>query len=414
MKNKNESNFFVIERLDKEEKADSISKIYNLEPLNIIKETMTQNDCKSIIKIEDAEKIRYGEKAVIIQAIKKAILSSNLSYNWYVISKKYYLLTITIIHLISLISYIIIYLYQRNNTSSSILNKNDLFTVSNTTFNFNNSINNYTNEFIDNSYYLNETNSEEDKEILWKYYFLASPIINLLLMILISIIVFFKFIPQKDETNEIIYKFTRYLLICESFKNKNYYYHLMDDYSILVIKKGYFINNKSSSDINEKLDPEKNIFLYCINYIYDYLIEDKNNYFYPNLMTKEDLISFIILKEFIDKLLERNEKIFQRIMISILVLLNSTFFYNKTLFSYISVLMGGMTMISYLIKYFYNEYYNSIEKSLDLLINLYNEYLLPRRKYIYRKNKLIMFLTLKDNTYDKKQVIKAIEKIINS
>ncbi len=423
MKNKNKSNYFIIERLDREEKADSFSNIYNLKALDTIKEVKPQNDsesekyCHSIIKSEDAEKIRYGEKMIIIQAIKKAILSSNFCYNWGLKLHRYYLIFSQLMSLISAMIRIIIFLYRRRNTLSSIINKNDSFVSSNTTLNFNDSINNNTNEFINNSYHSNETNLnlEEKIELFSKFSYFISPLFNNILMIPIWIIFFFKFIPQRDKINEIIYKFTRYLLVCESFENKKYYYHLMDDYSILVTKKDYFINNKESSEINEKLSPEKNIFSYCINYIYDYLLEGNNKSIYYKLLSDEDKIYIILLREFIEAIEKKSEGLYKRIMISSYILLFSTYFYNKTIFEYINVLMNGMTLISFLLEYFINEYYNnSNEKKLDIIIEAFNDAFLEKKKFFYRRGKLIMFLTLKNNNYDKSQVIKAIEKIIDS
>ena len=422
MKNINESNYFVIKRLDQEKKADSSSKVYNLKVLDTVKEVKTQNDntigqyCQSIIKKEDAEKIRYGEKVIILQAIKKAILSSNFSYKWRLknVNK---LLIIQLCTLIFTLICVITTLFFRKKTDlSSIINKEDSFVVSNTTVNFSDSINtNYTNDFINNSYYSNETNLDEENNEVGKYNLLISPVYNLILMILIWIIFFFKFIPQRDKINEIIYKFTRYLLVCESFENKKYYYHLMDDYSILVTKKDYFINNKESSEINEKLSPEKNIFSYCINYINDYLLEGNNKSIYYKLLSDEDKIYIILLREFIEAIEKQSEGLYKRIMISSYILLFSTYFYNKTIFEYINVLMSGMTLISFLLEYFINEYYNnSNEKKLDIIIEAFNDAFLEKKKFFYRRGKLIMLLTLKNNNYEKSQVIKAIEKIIDS
>ena len=198
MKNKNKSNYFIIERLDREEKADSFSNIYNLKALDTIKEVKPQNDsesekyCHSIIKSEDAEKIRYGEKMIIIQAIKKAILSSNFCYNWGLKAHRYYLIFSQLMSLISAMIRIIIFLYRRRNTLNSIINKNDSFVSSNTTLNFNDSINNNTNEFINNSYHSNETNLnlEEKIELFSKFSYFISPLFNSILMIPIWIIFF--------------------------------------------------------------------------------------------------------------------------------------------------------------------------------------------------------------------------------
>ena len=423
MKNKNKSNYFIIERLDREEKADSFSNIYNLKALDTIKEVKPQNDsesekyCHSIIKSEDAEKIRYGEKMIIIQAIKKAILSSNFCYNWGLKAHRYYLIFSQLMSLISAMIRIIIFLYRRRNTLSSIINKNDSFVSSNTTLNFNDSINNNTNEFINNSYHSNETNLnlEEKIELFSKFSYFISPLFNNILMIPIWIIYFFKFIPQRDKINEIIYKFTRYLLVCESFENKKYYYHLMDDYSILVTKKDYFINNRDSSEINEKLSPEKNIFLYCINYINDYILEGYKQSIYYDLLPKIDKESIMLLREFIKvNIKEKSKRMIKRILVPAIILLYSTYFYNRTIFKYANILMSGLEYIKIIIEYFCDEYYDSNDKKLDLFIDIYNDNFLSKKKFIYRKGKLIMFLTLKDNNYDKNQVIKAIEKIINS
>ena len=423
MKNKNKSNYFIIERLDREEKADSFSNIYNLKALDTIKEVKPQNDsesekyCHSIIKSEDAEKIRYGEKMIIIQAIKKAILSSNFCYNWGLKAHRYYLIFSQLMSLISAMIRIIIFLYRRRNTLNSIINKNDSFVSSNTTLNFNDSINNNTNEFINNSYHSNETNLnlEEKIELFSKFSYFISPLFNSILMIPIWIIFFFKFIPQRDKINEIIYKFTRYLLVCESFENKKYYYHLMDDYSILVTKKDYFINNIDSSEINEKLSPEKNIFLYCINYINDYILEGYKQSIYYDLLPKIDKESIMLLREFIKvNIKEKSKRMIKRILVPAIILLYSTYFYNRTIFKYANILMSGLEYIKIIIEYFCDEYYDSNDKKLDLFIDIYNDNFLSKKKFIYRKGKLIMFLTLKDNNYDKNQVIKAIEKIINS
>ena len=190
----------------------------------------------------------------------------------------------------------------------------------------------------------------------------------------------------------------------------------MDDYSILVTKKDYFINNKESSEINEKLSPEKNIFSYCINYIYDYLLEVNNKSIYYKLLSDDDKIYIMLLRDFIEALIEKQSKgLYKRIMISSYILLQSTYFYNKTIFEYINVPMSGMTLISFLVEYFINEYYYNLnEKKLDIIIGAFNDTFLEKKKFFYRRDKLIMFLTLKDNNYDKSQVIKAIEKIIDS
>ena len=419
MKKNNDSNYFFIERLDQEVKADSLSNIYNLKVLE--KETKTQNDnkneknCQSLIKSEDAEKLRYGEKFIIIQAIKKAILSSNFSYKWSLRDYRYDLIIFQMFNLIHAMVIIIIILYQRKNTLNSIINKNESFVTSNTTFNFNDSINDYTNEFINNSYQSNETNSDKDIEIYSRLSSIISPFFNNFLLIVIWVIFLFKFIPQRNKINEIIYKFTKYLLVCESYDNKNYYYSLLDDYSILVTKKDYFISNKDTSEINEKLSPEKNIFSYCINYINDYLLEGDNKSIYYKLLSNFDKASIMLLREFIkEQIEEKSKRMVKRILVPATILLYSTFFYNRTIFKYINIPISGLSLIKILLEYFCNEYYNSNDKTLDLFIDIYNDTLIQKKKFIYRRNKLIMFLTLKDSNYNKKQVIKAIEKIIDS
>ena len=51
---------------------------------------------------------------------------------------------------------------------------------------------------------------------------------------------------------------------------------------------------------------------------------------------------------------------------------------------------------------------------INKYIDRYNEILIQKKRFIYRKNKLLMYLALKDNNYTKSQIINFIEKIINS
>ena len=65
-------------------------------------------------------------------------------------------------------------------------------------------------------------------------------------------------------------------------------------------------------------------------------------------------------------------------------------------------------------KFIFAEYIKTYKLNIDKFIDNYNELLIKKNRFIYRKNKLIMYIALKNNNYTKNQIINFIEKIINS
>ena len=420
MKKKNEFDFFIIKRLDQLEKSNSLSNIYNLSTLNKVKEVKPkknnkiQNLFQNIIKSEDSEKISYDNKMIIIQALKKSILSSNLSFKWSLISFRNHLISVHFNMVISALISIAYCIYAKKYNLSENLNTNNSFVVSNTSFHVNNSIN-FSNELNNNSIFSNITNIFKEKDKINEIELIMGSLFNHILLIPIWIIFFLKYIPQRNEINQIIYKVTRYILICESFENKNFYYYLLKDYSILVTKKDFYFNNLSSPEIEDNLHPEKNIFLYCINYINDSLIKNniKSNYY--QLMTREDRVDINVLIKLIEVYSdEKYKKLFKKILIPIIFFFLITFYYSRASLQYIHFSISGIILILFLANFLCSEYSKISEKNLDLLIDIYNNVLLERKRFIYRRNKLIMYFVLKDKINDKNQIINAIEKIIDS
>jgi hypothetical protein len=266
-----------------------------------------------------------------------------------------------------------------------------------------------------NSFFSNIANIYKEKDKINEIELIMGSLFNHILLIPIWIIFFLKYIPQRNEINQIIYKVTRYILICESFENKNFYYYLLKDYSILVTKKDFYFNKLSSPGIEDNLHPEKSIFLYCINYINDSLIKNniKSNYY--QLMTREDRIDINVLIKLIEiDSDEKYKKLLKKILIPILFFFLITFYYSRASFQYIHFSISGVIIILFLANFLISEYSKISEKKLDLLIDIYNTVLLKKKRFIYRRNKLIMYFVLKDNIYDKNQIINAIEKIIDS
>ena len=65
-------------------------------------------------------------------------------------------------------------------------------------------------------------------------------------------------------------------------------------------------------------------------------------------------------------------------------------------------------------EFIFAEYIKIYKLNTDKFIHNFNDLLIKKNRFIYRKNKLIMYIALKNNNYTKNQVINFIEKIINS
>ena len=237
-------------------------------------------------------------------------LSSNLTYKWKKLTIKQILIFFHIFFFISTIT-----LKIHDNKGNTILNQsindtNIFFNITNNYSNYNNSIN-ITNKNDIISYIFSNILfdlSIKNKKI--KNRFLFTLIFNQIILIPAWLIFFYKFIPKWDKINDTLYKITSYLLLCESNENNNFFYYLMKDFSILVTKKKYYNENKELLPIippkNEYLS-DKNIILYCINIINDYIFEKYTNINYYELISNADYNDIKALTIYIDIIL--NEKL---------------------------------------------------------------------------------------------------------
>ena len=132
-------------------------------------------------------------------------------------------------------------------------------------------------------------------------------------------------------------------------------------------------------------------------------------------MTREDKADINVLIKLIEVYSdEKYKKLFKKILIPIIFFFLITFYYSRASLQYIHFSISGIILILFLANFLCSEYSKISEKNLDLLIDIYNNVLLERKRFIYRRNKLIMYFVLKDKINDKNQIINAIEKIIDS
>ena len=159
MEKEKQKNYIIIERLKLDEESNSLSNIYDLSILNNIKETnedkknKTNQYFKNIIKPDNTEKINLEKKAQILKVVKKAILSSNLTYDWSLIKiKKMFVLCRLLTFVLSVlqkIKYDIGYTIINRSTNDT----NIPFNISNNYNNSNNISNSYNNSnYTSNSY----------------------------------------------------------------------------------------------------------------------------------------------------------------------------------------------------------------------------------------------------------------------
>ena len=439
MKNKKHLNYFIIQRLDQNEESDCLSNIYDLSILNKIKEikgkklnkkNKIKNHFNSIIKSNELKQINQNKKTQIIQVIKKTILSTNLTYKWKLITFKQILI---FFHIFILISGIAANLKDKNDKNGNkIINqsKNDTYIDYNISRNFNDSFNdvsifenNATQIYIDNNTYLENNKMRSHKRTI-----IISIIINQIILIPIWFIFIYKYQPKWDRINDILFKFTSHLLIYESYESKDFFYYLMKDYSILITKKKYYLkylksSNKDNKDkyflpISQQIEnynPEKNIFLYSINIINDFILEDFAIVNYYQLISTEDYNDINVLIKYIENNLhEKIKKFSKKIMFPTIISLLISIYYNRASNEYIILSTILVFIILLLMEFIIKEYFRVYKQNVDKFIDNYNDILIPKKRFMYRKNRLIMFLALKDNIYTKNQIIKAIKKIINS
>ena len=411
MEKKNQLNYFIIKRLDNKEKSSNLSKIYDLSLLNESKEINHKINC--LEKVNNQDYINYNNNKQLIKVIKKTILSINLYYKWKSIMFKDKLFTY---HIFSLINSILI-LFLKNIASRNTEIKNKIFInydniLSNNITFFNSTINNQTDTYSDLVNFLLTKKKISILEIISLFF-----IKNIGLALIWAIYVF-KLKPKWDKTNNIIYKLTNYLLLCESYQNEKFSYCLLKDYSILVTKKEKFkktYDYLTNSHLEYIYPPEKNIILYIISIIYDYDFKAFSSVDYYKLLPLEDLGVIIILLKYIqnsfdDKMIKLARRILSPIFITCLI---NICFFNNIDFYYIFSISFLFTIL-FLGYFIYMEYYNTYLGKIDKLINVYNSVLIKKKKYIYKKNDLILLLALKNNFYTKEQINHEMNKIMNS
>jgi len=448
MEKEKQKNYIIIERLKLDEESNSLSNIYDLSILNNIKETnedkknKTNQYFKNIIKPDNTEKINLEKKAQILKVVKKAILSSNLTYDWSLIKiKKMFVLCRLLTFVLSVlqkIKYDIGYTIINRSTNDT----NIPFNISNNYNNSNNISNsynnsNYTSNSYNNSNYTsnnyNNSNYTSNNESIFSFIYnnilfdiliknsnIKNSIffavnINHMILFLYWIFYLYKFTPKWDKTNDTLYKITRYLLLCESNENNNYFYYLNKDFSILVINKQYYYKNKELFPIlppkNEYL-PDNNSFLYCVNIIIDYTFKKYITVNYGKLISNTDYIHIKTLTIYIKDNLKKKIKMYKKaITTPLLISICITIIFFRPEYE---LLLYFLIFISTVISGFiYKKYIQAFKLEIDKFIDTYNNELIKKNRFIYRKNKLILFFALKNNNYTKNQIIKSIEKIIN-
>ena len=426
----NYQNYFIIERLDIDKESDNLKNIYDLSVLDKIKKTKSHN--RSTNKIKNSKKLCQKEKESIIQVVKKSILSSNLTYKRKIENFKQIVLCIHIFIFFSSIA-TNLRILKRNSLLSIYLNHFNFKpkTNYNISYNLSEAFNNITNDtekyLPDNTSDYNTTyNSTDNNNRQSKKTIILLSIFNHIILIPVWIIFFQKIIPKWQKVNDIIFKITNYLLYCESLNKGKYYYQLMENYSILIIKKKFYskyrklpneLKNQNLFPINmnqDKTNVDKNIFSYCISIINDYVLDDFAIINYQQLISNEDLSDINILTKYMQNNLgEKINKYIKRILIPMSILIFITLYNNK-----ISDLYFTLSLIFILVnlligKHIFKEYYQNYKENIDNFIDNYNLILLQKKRFIYRKDKLILFFALKSNNYTKSEIINTIKKIIS-
>ena len=421
-------NYFIIERLDKDSESDNLKNIYDLSILDHVKELKYNKKSK----INVTKKISQKQKESIIQVVKKTILSANLTYKWKLETFKAILV---FFHLFIFISGIASNIKNPNKESLLSMYLYNLHPIKkieyNITYNiteeFNNSTNNFTNytqDFSTNFTDYNKTNIS-NKKIDKKFVILTS-ILNQILLIPLWIIFFNKYIPKWKEVNDTLFKITNYLLYCESLSNKKYFFSLLKNYSILVVSKKCVSDYKklphelkAQKSLTNYLNNrnaiiKKNMFLYCISIINDFVLEDFATINYHQLISNSDSEDINILIKYMESsLYEKLKKFIKKIIIPIsLLTFISIYNINKisnVIFTFLSIFIIVNMLIG---KYILREYYKSYKKNIDKFIENFNMILIQKNRFIYRKNRLIMFFALRNNNYTTDEIINAIKKII--
>ena len=421
-------NYFYIERLDKESESDNLKNIYDLSVLDRVKEVKINKKSNKIIK--KSKNISQDDKERIIQVVKKTILSANLTYKWKLETFKGLLI---FVHLFIFLSGITSKLKHPQRESLLSIYFHHLYPQAKIEYNISNNMNETINNFtINNDTNNNSTNytdynqTDINNNKYSKKFIIFDSLFNQILLIPLWLILFHRYIPKWEKVNNILYKITDHLLYCESLSNKKYFFHLMKNYSIFVVRKKYLYKYKKFHDDikNQKLflldnhhnhvRVKKNMFLYCINIINDFVLEDFAIINYHQLISNEDANDINILIKYMETSLhEKLKKFIKKILLPISFLIVISIVYNNktsniyfilsTLFIFVNLLIG---------QYILKEYYKSYKENIDKFIDNFNVILMQKNRFIYRKDKLIMYFALRNSNYSKNEIINTIKKII--
>jgi hypothetical protein len=300
----------------------------------------------------------------------------------------------------------------------------------NISYELNETINNLTNDTETNLFDINDYNATNTTNGIYKSFnikfFITNLIVNHIAFIPFWIIIFYIFNPSWERMNDTLYKISKYLLQCESLNQTNkYFFHLMKDYSILVLKKEFFSNYKKLPIKTkvEKLLPlnlvindinvNKNMFSYCISIINDFVVCDFFDLNYNKLISNEDSADINLLIKYIENVVgDGMVKYIKKIFIPIAIIIYISMFNFKSLSHYFSP-SSLLILINFLIIIcIFREYNGSYKENIDKFINNFNLLLIQKNRFIYRKDQLILFFVLKNNHYTKDEIINTIKKIM--
>ena len=429
MTDKKNKNYFIIERLDIDRKSENLKKIYDLSILEKVSEPKTNEENKNQIKNE--KNFNENDKEAIIKVVKKAILSANFAYKWKLDALKSVLILMEIVTFY--LSFHSSFVIQTRDSFISIFfnyiypfNKNEY----NISYELNETINYLNNDTETNLFDINDYNATNTTNGIYKNFnikfFITNLIVNHIAFIPFWIIIFYIFNPSWERMNDTLYKISKYLLQCESLNQTNkYFFHLMKDYSILVLKKEFFSNYKKLPIKTkvEKLLPlnlvindinvNKNMFSYCISIINDFVVCDFFDLNYNKLISNEDSADINLLIKYIENVVgDGMVKYIKKIFIPIAIIIYISMFNFKSLSHYFSP-SSLLILINFLIIIcIFREYNGSYKENIDKFINNFNLLLIQKNRFIYRKDQLILFFALKDKHYSKDEIVNTIKKII--
>ena len=156
------------------------------------------------------------------------------------------------------------------------------------------------------------------------------------------------------------------------------------------------------------------MFLYCISIINDFVLEDFATINYHQLISNSDSEDINILIKYMESsLYEKLKKFIKKILIPISLLTFISIYNINKISNVIFTFLSIFKIVNMLIgKYILREYYKSYKKNIDKFIENFNMILIQKNRFIYRKNRLIMFFALRNNNYTTDEIINAIKKII--